>query len=269
MPAIDRSLILRAAAAACAVLFLASPAVAQQPLAAAPPKPEFLSRYDFHLSAAALRIDDPRFSWDAHFGGDLDALDYVAGRTSAVIDYEVVLGNQLRIFDPNQGSYTLEVSTSYRIRRTELAAIFHHVSRHLSDRPKTIPIAWNVLGVRVLRHADIGRATIDMDGDIGRVTEHSFVDYRWAGNGDVVVRRLVAPRAALFAHGAGHLMGVDSAIIGPRGTQAGGLVEGGVRLIGETGSAELFAGFERRFDASPIDFQPQRWFMVGFRLLSK
>jgi hypothetical protein len=269
MSAIARSLILHAAASASALLFLANPAAAQQPLAAPPSKAEFLSRYDFHLSAATLRIDDPRFSWDTHFGGDLDVLDYVVGRTSAVIDYEAVLGNQLRIFDPNQGNYTLEVSTSYRIKRTEVAAIFHHVSRHLSDRPKAFPIAWNVLGLRVLRHADIGRASIDMDGDVGGVTEHATVDYRWAGNGDIVVRRLVAPRAAVFAHGAGHLTGVQSTVAGPRGTQAGGLVEGGVRLIGEAGSAELFAGFERRFDAYPLDFLPQRWFMVGFRLLRR
>jgi hypothetical protein len=260
---------LRAAAAACLALFLACPAVAQQPLAAPPPKPEFMSRYDFHLSAAALKIDDPRFTWDTHFGGDLDVLDYVAGRTSAIIDYEAVLGNEFRIFDPNQGNYTLEVSTSYRLPGIEVAGIFHHVSRHLSDRPKTFPIAWNVLGVRVLRHADVGRNSIDLVGDIGGVTEHVTVDYRWAGNGDVVVRRLVAPRAAIFAHGTGHLMGVDGTMPATRQVQSGGLVEGGLRLIGEAGSAELFAGFERRFDAYPLDFKPERWLMVGFRLLRR
>src|SRR5205823_13475573 len=51
------------------LLFLATPAAAQQPLASPPASPQFLSRYDFHLSAAALANDDQRFSWDAHFGG--------------------------------------------------------------------------------------------------------------------------------------------------------------------------------------------------------
>jgi hypothetical protein len=262
-------MIRHAAAAVCVTLFLTSPAAAQQPLAAAPTKAEFLSRYDFHLSAATLAIDDPRFSWDAHFGGELDVLDYVVGRTSTVMDYQVMLGDEFRIFDPNQGNYTLEVSTSYRFGKTEVAAMFHHVSRHLSDRPKVFPVAWNVLGARVLRHADIGRTSIDVDADLGSVVQHSTVDYRWAANGEVAIRHQVASRVGVFAHGSGHLTGVNPAVPVPRHAQSGGLVEGGVRLRGEAGFAELFAGFERRFDADPLDFTAQHWFMVGFRLLRR
>ena len=56
--------------------------------------------------------------------------------------------------------------------------------------------------------------------------------------------------------------------VASRGTQAGGVAEGGIRIAGEAGTAELFAGFERRFDADPLDFTAQRWFMVGFRVRS-
>ena len=44
--------------------------------------PDFLSRAEFHLSANVLAApnDDQRFSWDAHFGGDVDVFDYVVGR---------------------------------------------------------------------------------------------------------------------------------------------------------------------------------------------
>ena len=35
-----------------------------------PDEPAFISKYDFHLSAAALSTDDDRFKWEAHFGGD-------------------------------------------------------------------------------------------------------------------------------------------------------------------------------------------------------
>ena len=52
-----------------------------------------------------------------------------------------------------------------------------------------------------------------------------------------------------------------------RDTQAGGEVEGGVRLHGSEGVAEFFVGFESRFDAHQIDFEARQWFMVGFRLL--
>jgi hypothetical protein len=264
MPTLEGSLIRHAAAAACLTLLLTPSAAAQEPIVA-PQKPDFLSRYDFHLSAAALRIDDPRFSWDTHFGGDLDVVDYVVGRTSVLIDYEAVLGSQLRPFDPNQGNYTLEISSSLRVAGTEVAVIFHHVSRHLSDRPKTFPIAWNVLGARVLRHVALGSITIDADADAGAVPQHSRVDYAWVANADLVIRRPIAPRAGVYARGSGHLIGVDSTRL--RHSQSGGAVEAGLRLIGGEGVAELFAGFERRIDADPLDFQPQQWLMVGFRLV--
>jgi hypothetical protein len=252
------------------ILFLTSPAFAQQPLASPPASAKFLSRFSFHLSAAALANDDPRFSWDTHFGGDVDVVDYVYGRIATVMDYQAMLGNELRPFDPNQGNYILELSTSYRIRRTEVAAIFHHVSRHLSDRPKVIPVAWNILGVRVLRQATLGRATIDMLADFGRTTQKVNVDYRWSSNVDVAVRGQFHRHAAVFARGAGHLMSVIPTPGSPaRHAQTGGVVEGGLRFIGEAGVGELFVGYERRFDAYPLGFAPARWFMVGFRVLRR
>jgi len=48
--------------------------------------PQTFVLYDFHLSAARLNIDDPRFVWDTRFGGDLDVVDYVSGRLSLLID---------------------------------------------------------------------------------------------------------------------------------------------------------------------------------------
>jgi hypothetical protein len=243
------------------------PAFAQQPLAAAPSTFQFLPRYDFHLAAAALANSDPRFSWDTHFGGDVDVWDYVQGRTSAIVDYEAILGNELRAFDPNQGNYRLEVSTSYRVKRLEVAGIFNHVSRHLGDRPKEFPIAWNILGVRVLNQTRAKQAVIDLVADFGGTTQRVNVDYEWSGNGSISVRRQIRARLALFTHGEGHLMWVSPER--GRGTQSGGEIEGGVRLLGNDGVAELFVGYESRFDAHQLDFESERWFMVGFRVLRR
>jgi hypothetical protein len=252
------------------ILYLTSPAAAQQPLASPPASPQFLSHYDFHLSAAALANDDPRYSWDTHFGGAIDIVDYVYGRAATVMDYEAVLGNELRPFDPNQGNYILELSTSYRVKRTEVAAIFHHVSRHLSDRPKVIPVAWNILGVRVLREATLGKATIDMVADFGGTTQKVNVDYRWSSNVDLGVRRQFHPHGAVFARGSGHLMSVvQPPAMTARHTQTGGVVEAGLQFIGEAGVGELFVGYEHRFDAYPVGFAPERWFMVGFRVVRR
>ena len=261
------SLSRHAAATACLVFMFAAHALAQSP-APEPATPDFLSRYDFHLTANALAIDDQRFSWDVHFGGDLDVADYKVGRTSILIDYEALLGDEYRPFDPNQSYYLLEASSSYRASGTEIAFVFHHVSRHLSDRDKRGAIAWNVVGARVMRRFALGGVTVDTRGDAGSVVQHSYVDYRWTADLDLWIRRAVSRRVGLFAHGYGEIFGVEGTP-GNRGSQTGGRAEAGVRFDGRAGALELFAGIERRIDADPIDLLPKRWGIAGFRLLSK
>jgi hypothetical protein len=237
---------------------------------------ELLSRYDFHLSAATLAIADERFSWDTHFGGEVDVVDYVKGRISAVIDYEAVLGSQLRAFDPNQGNYTLEASASWRLPHVEVSGMMHHVSRHLGDRPKIFPIAWNIVGGRALGEVVRGSTTIDGVADLGWVTERANVDYQWSANVDVKVRQRLSPRTGVYVEGAGHLMGTSlltdrgaAVVIPSRTSRSGGSIEGGVRLSGTQAVAELYGGYERRFDADPLDYQAQHWGFVGFRVVRR
>src|SRR5258708_7559746 len=129
MPGPERWLrILTLCAVVCSVSAAARAQIPQPVASPAPPSPEFLSRYDFHLSAASLADDDVDFAWDAHFGGSFDVIDYVAGRVSVIVDYQAGLGNQPRIFAPNQGTYTLEPSLSIRSGPVEVAPIFPHVS---------------------------------------------------------------------------------------------------------------------------------------------
>jgi hypothetical protein len=154
------------------------------------------------------------------------------------------------------------------VRDTEIVAVFHHVSRHLSDRPKHNAIAWNAWGGRLLRRVTVGDVTIDGALDVGRVVQHSFVDYTWISNLDVMIRRSVSPRVGVFAHGSGQMFAVDGTIPN-RGTQIGALLEAGVRLAGRGGALEAFAGFERRVDAFPLDRVPQNWVLAGFRLVSR
>ena len=269
------SLIRRAVAAACLVVTLAgaSRAGAQppgpQPIAGpASGSPEFLARYDFQLAAAALAIADERFTWDIHFGGTLDLVDYVRGRASMVADYAAVLGGELRPFDPNQAYYTLEVSSSVWVGRTEIAGVFHHVSRHLSDRPKRAAIAWNVLGARALQQFSLRGTTLGVRAGAGRVVADAMVDYGWTADADLMVRRSLKPRIGAYARVSGEVFGIDAAL-SARGTQQGGRVEGGVRVEGRGAAMELFAGFERRVDADPFEQRPLHWAFAGFRLVNK
>jgi hypothetical protein len=272
MPDSVRSVIYRTLSGACLILALASPAVAQQPLPDPPAQVEFMSRYDFHLAAAGLGSDDhARFMWDTHWGGDFDLVDYVKGRLAFLVDYQAVLGNELRPFDPNQGNYTLEFSGSARVGKTELAGAFHHVSRHLSDRPKRQAIAMNVLEGRVLRRFDVRGATIDVRANVGRLLERAYVDYTWIGDVDVTVRRPLKPNVGTYGRVFGELYDVDQQddpALARRGQQRGGRVEAGIRLSGKGGALELFAGYERVIDADPLDRLPRQWPFAGFRLVN-
>ena len=136
----------------------------------------------FHLEASYLGSDDHRrFMWDTHWGGDFDLIDYVAGRFGFLVDYQAVLGNEFRSFDPNQGNYIWEFSGSGRLGRTELAGVFHHVSRHLSDRPKRIAVAMNVAEVRLLRRFEWSGLTVDLKAEAGHMLQRAYVDYSWTG----------------------------------------------------------------------------------------
>jgi hypothetical protein len=244
---------------------LATAANAQQPLAVPPSSPQFLPRFDFQISLAGVSSADPRFKWDGRINGDFDVVDYVKGRTSIFAQYEVVAGNQLRPFDPNQGNYTFEGSSSLRVRGTEIAGVFHHVSRHLSDRSNLQSISYNGLGPRAMRHFDFNKTSLDVRGDIEKVSRHEFLDYSWTAGLHLLARKPIGPRTSVFASGDLETYGVDHSVAG-RGEQNGGRLEGGLRLKGGQGSVEFFGGWEQVVDAYPLDRGPMRWAFVGFRL---
>ena len=262
------SLVRAAALAAGLTLGSVAAAWAQQPLASPPPTPQLMARYDFHLSAAALASDDQRFAWDTHWGGDFDLVDYVGGRLIFLVDYQAVLGDEFRPFDPHQGNYLLAVAGSARAGATEIAGVFHHVSRHLSDRPKRQSVAWNAVVGRVLRRFDIGEGSIDVRADVGKVVAIAFVDYTWLGVAEVTVRQPIAPHAAVYGRVFGETFGTDPSVA-DRGRQQGGRVEAGVRVSGTHGVIELFTGAAQVVDAFPLDRDPRRWVFAGFRLLNR
>jgi hypothetical protein len=248
-------------------LLFAADGRAQEPLAQPPTSASFMSRYDFHLSAAALGSDDKRFTWDTHWGGDFDFVDYVNGRLSFFANYQAMLGEEFRPFDPVQGNYSLAVSGSVRLGLTELAGVVHHVSRHVSDRPRPDAIAWNSILARVMRHVDLDGTSVSLRAEGGPVVERSFVDYTWFGAADIVGRQTLNPVVGMYLRLFGEMYAVDEKIAG-RGRQLGGRLEGGVRLTGGGAALELFAGYEQMVDAYQLERRPRRWAFTGFRLVN-
>jgi hypothetical protein len=236
-----------------------------------PPAPpmriRFLPRYDFHLAADHLSTNDPRFVWDANFGGEVDFVDYGRGRATFTGNFESVLGNEFRTFDPNQGNYLLDESLSWRQGGTEIAALFHHTSRHLSDRFKRSAIAWNMLGTRVQRDLALRKVAVHFRGDVLGSLVKNNVDYNWETDGDV--RVAVSLRSAVSLIGGSHvqLLGVDGTQ--SRGLQTGSRTEAGVRFAGEKGAIELIVAAERRVDPYPLEFSTLSWVSAGFRFVSR
>ena len=248
---------------------VAAPARAQDPAPpAAPPHIRFMPRYDFHLSADHLSTDDVRFVWDTNFGGEVDLVDYGFGRATFTGNFEAVLGNQFRNFDPNQGSYLLDNSLSWRGRGTEVAALFHHTSRHLSDRFNRAAVAWNMLGVRVQHDIAARNATIQLKGGVLGALLKNNVDYNWQTDGDVrVAVPLRRPAVSFITAARLELLGVDGTQ--QRGMQTGSHAEAGVRFVGEKGAIELIVAAERRVDPYPLEFSTLNWISAGFRFVSR
>ncbi len=228
----------------------------------------FLTGYRFHLSADSIRTDDPRFRWDAYFGGDIDVVDYRYGRINFLADYEVVLGNQFRHFDPNQGNYYLDLSASWRFKLGEVQGLFQHVSRHLGDRANEQSVAWNDAGVRITTTYASGPTTATVNVRAAKIVQHAFVDYRArAGMGGDVQYR-VNRRFAVVGRADLDVMMVDGSVAG-RGTQVGGRTEAAVRVYGTGAGVEAFLGFERRIDPYPLERATRSWMVLGFRFVNR
>src|SRR5262245_2652973 len=247
---------------------VAVPARADDPAQpAAPLRIRFMPRYDFHIAADHLSTNDIRFVWDANFGGEVDVVDYGFGRATFTGNFETVMGNQLRNFDPNQGNYLLDSALSLRGGGTEVAALFHHTSRHLSDRSNRVSVAWNMLGVRVQHDVAAGKTLIQLKGDVRGVLLRNHVDYNWETAGDVHVAVPLRPALSLITSGRLQLLGVDGSQ--QRGTQTGDRAEAGVRITGEKGALELIVAAERRVDPYPLEFSTLNWVSAGFRFVSR
>ena len=248
----------------CLVIFITASARAQ-PAPATSWHVEFLPRFDFHLSSNALTSDDPRYTWDTHWTGEFDFVDYSYGRLTFLADYQAIVGEEFRPFDPYQSSYHLEASASLRQASTEWALAFHHVSRHLGDRPMRQAVAWNTVLWRILKRIEAHGIPVDVKGDFGPVVTKVWVDYTWWGTVDVVARRPISQRFAVYGRGFGETFGVDEEI-GGRGQQWGGRFEAGLRFSGRAAALDMFGGLERMIDADPLDRTPRTWAVAGFRL---
>ncbi len=228
----------------------------------------FLANYRFHLEAVRLIADGVAFDWTAEFGGDVDLVDFGRGRLNGLAAFEAILGHERGPFDPTQGNYTLALTLVWRVRGSEVGAVFHHVSRHLSDRAKAFPVDWNMLGVAAQRRVARGPIRLETATHLLVATKRSFVDYRTEVGARAVATQPLGGRTTLFAGGELTVRSVTRRIF-DRGALVGGRFESGVRLAGARAGLDLFTAVERRIDADPLDLRARTWALVGFRIVNR
>ncbi len=235
---------------------------------ASSPATSWLSAYRFHLSAESLRTQDPRFNWDAHFGGDIDVADYGTGRVNVLADYEVVIGSQLRAIDPNQSAYRLEASASWRTREVEVQAFLHHMSRHLSDRANSRAVAWNGVGAAAAAQYGEGPFSASVSVSGMKIVDRAFVDYTAQFETQLDGEYRLSRTVGVLLRGGLKTTAVDPQVAG-RGTQTTGRAESGVRLYGKAAAIELFGAWERRLDPYPLERGTLSWVLFGFRFVNR
>jgi hypothetical protein len=244
----------------------ATPAWAQVPRVVEPAaRPGFLSRFDYHMAIETLSGDDPQFQWDADFGGEFDVYGAPRARFTTAFNYEMVLGEELQPFDPVQGNYAIELLGARRWGRLEGAVVFHHTSRHLSDRAKDFGIAWNLLGGQATWSAVTPDTTWQLQARGAAALTHDFVDYSGEFSAQALYRHALTSRIGVSGWASLVTRTIDGDV-SPRRPQTGGRLEAALRVRGDAAVLEIFAGWERRIEADAFIARPMSWALLGLRL---
>ncbi len=235
----------------------------------APATPTFLSRSAFGITFAKLVSDDPRFVWAARVDADVDIVDSTRARINFWGEYEGILGSERRLLDLNHENFVVEGAAMSRVgTASEIGLAFHHVSRHLSDRANPNVVAWNTVAFRAAHSLNARGTRYHGYLDLGRVLQHTYVDYAWTSVLSVDAERPVGARTSFVARGTGMLVGIDHER-SDRDRQCGARIEAGIVVGGHSGGAEFYVAYERRIDGYPLARQRARWFEVGFKLLGR
>jgi hypothetical protein len=235
----------------------------------------FLTRGDWLLSVARMSSGDPRFSWSVRQRFDVDVAHYPRGRVNLFFDNEIVMGSERRSFDFNHGNTMFETSASGVVPGgVEASLVFHHMSRHLIDRPADRVVAWHTVGGRAEKSFAIGRSKVAATAELHRVVQHTYVDYQWSNQFTGRFEQPFENHVRLFATASSGMVGVDPSVLDDfgkplnRDRQPGGRVEAGVHLPSTRAALDLFLAYERRVDAYPLARVPLSWVETGFRLSS-
>jgi hypothetical protein len=220
------------------------------------------------LRAARYFPSDPDFQETGWIGAGAGIVKTHGATAYFTADLETVIGDVVRLVDPNQANYHLELGVDRPFDDGKLLNVFfHHVSRHLVDRFKDDTVDWNVLGirgaVRLPRSSPVpGRLHVSA----GHTTRASLIGYQWEFiarlEGDLLPSRSAGP---YYDFGA-RLVTTTPSPSYPRTDFLDGYVEGGWRFRRADRSLDLFAAYEHRNDASILVLGARNALLIGFHI---
>jgi hypothetical protein len=210
---------------------------------------ELLPEVIVQLKGAYYVPAEDAFVWDTWVGAGASLLRVKNMTGYITADVETVLGRERRVFDANQANYHLEGGVRIRTGHHLVIPFFHHVSRHLVDRPKDQLVDWNIVGLRVtgpLPEEFPLPARYALS--VGHTVEWRTVGYEWELRGVLDLDLARRPWGTPYLRADVRLVTVSSQSRVPRGSFADFLGEGGLRFGSGGRNLDLFVAYEHRND---------------------
>lgn len=235
--------------------------------AAGTPGVELLPEITLQLAGAAYVPPEDAFAWDTWIGGGAGLVRVKAATAYVTADVETILGRERRAFDANQANYHLEGGLRVRTGRHLVIPFFHHVSRHLVDRPKEQLVDWNLVGVRVTGPLPASSSlALRYAASLARAVHTRGVGYEWELVGALDVELGRSSWGAPYLRADARFVTVDPEAALSHGDFVDFLGQGGLRLVRGGRSLELFAAYEHRNDVFLLDPAARDRGLFGLRI---
>jgi hypothetical protein len=218
------------------------------------------------LSAARYEPVETDMHWMGWIGAGAGLVQTGGVTAYFTADVETIIGNTRRAFDASQANYHLEAGLRRAVgERHQAALFFHHVSRHLVDRPKVQAVDWNVLGLRFAGRRP-GRVPVGFAFGVGHTTLASLVGYRWEATGHVDAALLSGKSGEAYVAGDARFVTVARSPAFPRGDFLDRAAELGGRWRKGGRTLETFVAWERRHDVFLEVPGARTRALLGFRI---
>jgi len=228
---------------------------------------ELLPDVTVRLRAALYAPAEPDFQWTGWVGAGAGLLRVKKVTAYTTADIETIVGNTRRTFDANQANYHLELGARRDFERSAVMLVFHHVSRHAVDRPKTQAVDWNILGVRAtLQSPPSFPVPTRLTVGAGHTTQQSLINYRWEFTGRIESDLVTWPFGEVYLLADVRGVTADFSEEFPRSSFVDLSAEIGPRWTRGGRSFALFVAYERRNDVLLLTPALRTRALFGFRI---